>query len=117
MRIAVVVGLLCAVILGLGYTHGLESSAPSFITAPVERGSISAMIRASGTVEAVVSIDVSSQLSGRIAEVFVNFNDSVKAGQAIAQIDQEIYAARVSEARAALKVASATAQVQTATLE
>ena len=117
MRIVVVVGLLCAVILGLGYNYGLESATPSFITAPVERGSISTLVRASGTVEAVVSIDVSSQLSGRIAEVFVNFNDSVKAGQAIAQIDQEIYAARVSETRAALKVASATAQVQTATLE
>jgi HlyD family secretion protein len=117
MRIVVVVGLLCAVILGLGYNYGLESATPSFITAPVERGSISTLVRASGTVEAVVSIDVSSQLSGRIAEVFVNFNDSVKAGQAIAQIDQEIYAARVSETRAALKVAIATAQVQTATLE
>jgi HlyD family secretion protein len=35
-------------------------------------------------VEAVITVDVSSQLSGRIADVFVNFNDSVKAGQPIA---------------------------------
>ena len=47
---------------------------------------------ASGTVEAAVSVDVSSELSGRIADVFVNFNDSVKAGQPIAQIDQAINA-------------------------
>jgi HlyD family secretion protein len=93
---------------GLGYTYGQDSSVPTFLTAAVERGSIST----SGTVEAVVSVDVSSQLSGRIAEVFVNFNDSVTAGQPIAQIDQEIFAARVNEASAALRVARATAQVQ-----
>ena len=74
-------------------------------------------MKASGTVEAVVSVDVSSQLSGRIAEVFVGFNDTVAAGQPIAQIDQEIFAARVNEARAALRVARATAQVQKAALE
>jgi HlyD family secretion protein len=101
----------------LGYTYGQESSVPTFLTAPVERGSISTLVKASGTVEAVVSVDVSSQLSGRIAEVFVGFNDAVTAGQPIAQIDPEIFAARVNEARAALRVARATAQVEKAALE
>src|SRR5262244_3902832 len=109
MRFIVVAGLLCALI-GLGYTYGQESSVPTFLTAPVERGSMATLVKASGTVEAVVSVDVSSQLSGRIAEVFVNFNDTIKAGQPIAQIDQEIFAARVKEARAALRVAAATAR-------
>ena len=116
MRFVVVASLLCALV-GLGYTYGQDSSAPTFLTAPIERGSISTLVKASGTVEAVVSVDVSSQLSGRIAEVFVNFNDAVMAGQPIAQIDQEIFAARVNEARAALRVARATAQVQQAALE
>src|SRR6266849_10275989 len=117
MRFVVVAGLLCAQIVGLGYTYSQESSVPTFLTAPVERGSISTLVKASGTVESVVSVDVSSQLSGRIAEVFVNFNDSVTAGQPIAQIDPEIFAARVNEARAALRVARASAQVQKAALE
>src|SRR5258705_2498406 len=117
MRFVVVAGLLCALMVGLGYTYGQDSSVPTFLAAEVERGSISTLVKASGTVEAVVSVDVSSQLSGRIAEVFVNFNDSVTAGQPIAQIDQEIFAARVNEARAALRVARATAQVQKAALE
>lgn len=112
MRFVLVAGLLCALMVGLGYTYGQDSSVPTFLTAAVERGSISTLVKASGTVEAVVSVDVSSQLSGRITEVFVNFNDSVTAGQPIAQIDQEIFAARVNEARAALRVARATAQVQ-----
>jgi HlyD family secretion protein len=75
------------------------------------------LVKASGTVEAVVSVDVSSQLSGRIAEVFVHFNDTVKAGQPIAQVDPEIFAARVNEATAVLSVAKATAQVQKTAVE
>jgi HlyD family secretion protein len=117
MRFLVVAGLLCALIVGLGYTYGQEGSVSTFLTAPVERGSISTLVRASGTIEAVVSVDVSSQLSGRIAQVFVNFNDTVRAGQPIAQIDQEIFAARVNEAKAALRVARATAEVEKAALE
>ena len=116
MRFVVVAGLLCALIVGLSYTYGQEGSAPTFLTAPVERGSISTLVKASGTVEAVVSVDVSSQLSGRISQVLVNFNDPVTAGEPIAQIDPEIFAARVNEARAALRVARAT-KVQKAALE
>ena len=117
MRFAATVILLSTLAAGLGYTYSQGSSPEAFLTAPVERGSISTLVKASGTVEAVVSVDVSSQLSGRIAEVFVNFNDTITAGQPIAQIDQEIFAARVSEARAALRVARATAQVEKAALE
>jgi HlyD family secretion protein len=112
-----VAGLLCAFILWLGYSYSREKPASTYLIAPVERGNISTLVKASGTVEAVVNVDVSSQLSGRIADVFVNFNDTVRAGQPIAQIDQEIFAARVSEARAALKVAKAASQVQRAALE
>lgn len=112
-----VASLLCGSVLGFGYTYSQENPAPRYLIAPVERGNISNLVKASGTVEAVVSVDVSSQLSGRIAEVFVNFNDDVKAGQPIAQIDPELFAARVNEARAALKVARATAEVQRAALE
>src|SRR6516165_6585313 len=117
MRFDVVAALFCPLILGLGYTYGQQSSPPTFLTAPVERGNIATLVKASGTVEAVVSVDVSSQLSGRIAEVFVNFNDTIKAGQPIAQIDPEIFAARVNEARAALNVGTATAHVQKAAIE
>ena len=109
MRFAASAVLLSTLAAGLGYTYSQRSSPEAFLTAPVERGSIATLVKASGTVEAVVTVDVSSQLSGRIAEVFVNFNDTVKAGQPIAQIDQEIFAARVNEARAALSVARATA--------
>src|SRR6476620_186199 len=111
MRFAAIAILASTLAAGLGYTYTQGSSPETFLTAPVERGSIATLVKASGTVEAVVSVDVSSQLSGRIAQVFVHFNDAVKSGQPIAQIDPEIFAARVNEARAVLSVAKATAQV------
>jgi HlyD family secretion protein len=117
MRFAATAILLSTLAASLGYTYTHGSSPEAFLTSPVERGSISTFVKASGAVEAVVSVDVSSQLSGRIAEVFVSFNDSVTAGQPIAQIDQEIFVARVNEARAALRVARAAAQVEKAALE
>jgi HlyD family secretion protein len=117
VRLAVVAAFFCVLVLRLGYTHSRQSTASTFLTSPVERGHIATLVKASGTVEAVVSVDVSSQLSGRIAEVFVNFNDTVRAGQPIAQIDPEIFAARVSEAGAALNVGMATAHVQKAAVQ
>src|SRR6516164_451720 len=117
MRFAVVAALFCALILGLGYTYSQQSSAPTFLTAPVERGNVATLVKASGTVEAVVSIDVSSQLSGRIAEVFVNFNDTIKAGQPIAQIDTGIFSPPGSRTKAALKVGTGTEAVQKAAVE
>jgi HlyD family secretion protein len=105
------------IVTGVGYGFSRVHNKDVFITAPVERGTISTFVKATGTVEAVVMVDVSSQLSGRIADVPVNFNDIVKAGQVIARLDPEIYAARVSEAKASLNVAKATVVLQKAAIQ
>jgi HlyD family secretion protein len=76
------------------------------------RGTIATFVRATGSVDAVKTVDVSSQLSGRISEVLVNYNDIAKIEQPIARLDPEISAARVNEAKAVLKVATATARLQ-----
>src|SRR4051812_22586243 len=109
--------LVGAVAVGLTYFLWRDGSDPKFITAAVERGTISTSVKATGSVDAVITVDVSSQLSGRISEVLVNFNDEVRAGQPIARVDPEIFASRVQEAKAALNVAKATALVQRAALE
>jgi HlyD family secretion protein len=102
---------------GAAYAYTRSNAEQVFITAPVERGTIATAVKATGSVDAVITVDVSSQLSGRISEVFVNFNDEVKAGQPIARVDPEIFAARVNEAKAVLKVADATALVQKAAVD
>jgi HlyD family secretion protein len=114
---AVAIALLGTASVGLGFAYRSADDAGTFITAPVERGAITSVVSATGTVEAKVRVDVSSQLSGQVAKVFVDFNDIVKAGQPLAQLDQESFIARVNETRAALKMAMATARVQQGTVE
>jgi HlyD family secretion protein len=114
LRIGAVATGLPVLIAGLTFARSDVSPVPRFLTASVERGAISRAVTATGNVEAVLTVDVSSQLSGRIADVFVNFNDTVSAGQPIARLDQEIFRARVTEAAAALNVAKASAELQRA---
>ena len=116
-RLAFSTLLLGASGVGLAYAYSQDSQPPDFITAPVERGTIATVVKATGSVDAEITVDVSSQLSGRMAEVVVNFNDVVKAGQPLAQLDQESFIIAVKEAKAALRVASATAHVQQAAVE
>ncbi len=117
MRLAVVAVLLFMSAVGLGYTYNQKRSATTFMTVPVERGVIIKSVRANGVVQPVVTVEVSSQLSGRVADVLVNFNDTVTQGQVIARLDPEAYDASVGEAKAALKVAKADALLQKKTIE
>jgi len=75
-------------------------------TTPVDRGPITAIVTATGTVNPVVSVQVGSQVSGKIAKLFADFNSVVKEGQLLAQIDEQPFQARVSQAQAALKSAT-----------
>ena len=75
------------------------------------------LVSATGTLEAQTTVYISSQLSGQIAEVYVDFNDVVKAGQPLARLDQESFLAHVNQARADLTMATATVNLQQATVE
>lgn len=67
-------------------------------TVELSRGSIERSISATGSVEALVTVDVSSQLSGQISEVNVDFNSPVAKGDLLAAIDPRTFAARVASA-------------------
>jgi HlyD family secretion protein len=98
--------------------HGIFGNAPyRYITIPVERGRFATVVRATGTLNPISTVDVSSELSGRIAEVLVDFNDKIRAGQVLARLDPVTFAARVKEAQASLRIAQAGARVQLATKE
>lgn len=72
-------------------------------TALVDRGPITAIVTATGTVNPVVSVQVGSQVSGKITQLMADFNSVVTKGQVLATIDQRPFQARVSQARASLK--------------
>ena len=100
-------GVAALAIIGAGtwYWWASGTSAIQYKTALVDRGPITAIVTATGTVNPVVSVQVGSQVSGKIATLSVDFNSVVAQGQTLAQIDQQPFQARVSQARAAMKSA------------
>src|SRR4051794_20500345 len=70
-------------------------------TAAVERGDIAYTISATGTPNAVVTVQVGSQVSGNVLELDADFNTRVTKGQVVARIDPQIFQARVDQASAA----------------
>lgn len=76
-------------------------------TAVIERGSLSRLVTATGTVNPVSTVQVGSQVSGTIREIFVDFNSPVEHGQRVAQIDPRPFAFKVQQAEANLATAQA----------
>jgi HlyD family secretion protein len=89
----------------------------SFRTASVERGPIISAVSTSGTLNAVITVQVGSQVSGQIKELLADFNSEVKAGLVIARIDPETFEAKVRQAQAELEVARANIHIQRAGIE
>ena len=117
-----VVALTITVVAGLGMrmsgvsfgVPGGEQAAAAYITAPVERGDVSTTLSATGTLKALVTVQVGSQLSGQIADLLVDFNDEVREGQPLARLDPRTFESEVREAEAALEVARAQVLTQRA---
>jgi len=103
------------VIGAIGLIVGLNGdSAPQYKTAKIEKGTIVASVAASGTLSPVVSVQVGSQVSGQIKELFADFNTEVKQGQLIARIDPETFKYKVRQAQADLDAARAQVMLQQA---
>jgi HlyD family secretion protein len=83
------------------------TSATRFETAEVTRGPLSAKVTATGTASALVTVQVGSQVSGRIQEILVDYNSPVKKGQLIARIDPQLLVAAVEQGRANRAAAAA----------
>lgn len=90
---------------GLWYWWTSGTPPVPYKTALVDRGPITAIVTATGTVNPVISVQVGSQVSGKVSQLFADFNSKVTKGQVLAQIDQKSFKARLSQARAAVKSA------------
>jgi HlyD family secretion protein len=73
------------------------------VTTKIEKGEISDIITATGTLKALNTVDVGTQVSGVIDEIMVDFNDNVKKGQIIARLDTKTLSANVQDAQSALE--------------
>ena len=84
-----------------------QATAAEYMTAKVERGNLRNTVTATGTLQAVTTVQVGSQASGTISALNADFNSVVKKGQVIAQLDPAVTQAQVQQARANLENAKA----------
>jgi HlyD family secretion protein len=80
---------------------------PHYVTAPVTRGDLRMQVTANGTLQPTRTTNIGSELSGTVAEVFVDINDSVKKGQVLAQLDTAKLKDQIARSRATLAAAEA----------
>ncbi len=102
-RIATLAVLLAVVVAAVGAWRWRAASRKPTVqadTAKVDRGRIVAKVTATGTLSAIVTVQVGSQVSGTIAALYADFNSQVKKGQLIAKIDPQLFQAAVEQARA-----------------
>jgi HlyD family secretion protein len=99
-------------LLSWSYFHGAKEA--GYRTAPVTMGDVSATVAATGTCNAVVTVQVGSLVSGNIKALYADFNTTVTKGQLVALIDPESFQARVNQARASLDSARAAVMNTTA---
>lgn len=100
-RWVVVVAVLAGIGFGISrWRSGKDDAEITYKTAPVEKRKISARVTASGTLQATVTVQVGAQVSGRIAELKVDFNGAVKKGQLIAKLDPQLFVAAAEREKA-----------------
>jgi HlyD family secretion protein len=109
--LAIAAGLLLAIPLTT------DAATPAWRTAAVERGDLTATVSASGTLNAVILVEVGSQISGQVRELLADFNSEVKQGDVVARIDSDMYEAKVHQAEAQQQVAQAAVATQEAQVE
>lgn len=119
-RLYLIVGVL---VLGVAvwYLLGLRSQAsnlgPNFTTQEIKRGEIRLTVTATGNLEPTNEVSVGSELSGTTVEVYVDSNDRVTKGQALARLDTSTLENQLKVSRAALESAQADLSVSQATLK
>jgi len=95
-------GILLGLVIGFFYL-GKSEEMPKWRTAKIDRGPIRQRITATGTLSGLIQVNIGSQISGIVSNLYVDFNTPVKKGQKLAEIDPTTYAALVSDAQATVQ--------------
>lgn len=115
-----IIGVVVLAIAGTGYwywsSRKAAASEGAFRTTAVESGDIRVAISATGTLSAISTVTVGSQISGQVTEILVDFNSQVKKGEVLARIDPSTYEAQIQQGTAQIASARASLSQAQATL-
>jgi HlyD family secretion protein len=106
--------VVAALFVALGLNH---NNAPQHFTAKVEKGEIHDVVEATGMINAVITVQVGSQVSGTISKLYVDFNSRVHKGDIVALIDPALFKGALLQATADLENAKANLVAARANLE
>jgi HlyD family secretion protein len=113
---SIIAGLLVAIVALTAFKFE-SKKAPQYFTEKVQQGDIQDVVQATGTINAVTTVQVGSQVSGTIQTLYADFNSHVKKGQVIAKIDPSLFQGAVLQAKADLADAQANLVASKANLE
>lgn len=117
IRIAALIGAAVVISAWWFWPTGADRGGNLIDTEAVERGDITRIVSSVGSVRALNTVEVGSQLSGQVIELYADFNTPVQAGDLLARIDPQTFDRRVQEAEANLAVANANVAIQAATIQ
>ena len=102
-RIYVAVAILVILAAGFWFFQRADAKPAEYRFGEVRKGDVQLTVSATGTLSAVKTVSVGTQVSGQVAEILVDFNDAVKKGQLLARIDPTLAQQSVEDARATLE--------------
>jgi HlyD family secretion protein len=104
----IVFGILCiSVIVYFKIKPALKAKNLEFTYTVLEKGNIESLVSSTGTLEAINTVEVGTQISGTIKKIYVDYNDKVRAGQLLAEMDLNLLNTNLSNAQANLAVSEA----------
>jgi HlyD family secretion protein len=111
------IGAILLLVIAISVIYSRSGNATQYLTSKVQRGEIRDVVEATGTVNAVVNVQVGSQVSGTIAKLNVDFNSKVKRGDVVAVIDPALFQGALQQAKADLESAQANVVVMQANVD
>lgn len=99
ITVVILIGVACAVL----FLNKEKVAKLEFITQKVERGDLTTVVTATGTIEPITLVEIGTQVSGVIDKIYVDYNSEVKAGQVIAELDTRMLRSELETAEANLK--------------
>lgn len=111
-RLVLAAAIVVVAVVAVLFVRGKSSkSEPKYVTAELQKGTIAITVTATGALEAVTTVQVGSQISGTLLGLYADFNDNVKKGQLLAQLDPTFLKAQVAQAQADMERERASAEL------
>ena len=117
MKKKIIIGLLILLIIALPFVFKKKEGKVQYLSEPIQKRTITQIVEATGTIEPINTVSIGSQVSGRIEQIFVDFNTQVEKGQQLAQIDTSLFEAQLQQSQANINNARATLARNKALLE